>query len=112
MTKVNFFEEEERLRGFRIRNHTNYAVHGEDIVCAAVSALAQTAVLGLQKVVGIKCSLILEEAYLSCILPTDLPEKQEAEAQIILKVLYEGLIAIEKEYGKYLRVKGVRCSEN
>jgi uncharacterized protein YsxB (DUF464 family) len=30
--------------------HANYAEHGKDIVCAAVSAIMQTALLGLQAV--------------------------------------------------------------
>jgi uncharacterized protein YsxB (DUF464 family) len=28
--------------------HANYAPHGQDIVCASISAILQTAVLGLQ----------------------------------------------------------------
>ncbi|AMA72768.1 ribosomal protein [Aneurinibacillus sp. XH2] len=30
--------------------HANYAEHGKDIVCAAVSAIMQTALLGLQAI--------------------------------------------------------------
>ncbi|HHY09973.1 MAG TPA: ribosomal-processing cysteine protease Prp [Firmicutes bacterium] len=113
MTEIEFFAgQNQQLRGFRIKNHTGYADKGEDIVCAAVSALGQTAVLGLRKVVGLECSLTLKEAYLSCILPDDLPDEKQAAAQLILKVLYEGLNAIEEEYGRYVRVKGVRYNEN
>lgn len=30
--------------------HANYAPHGQDIVCASVSAILQTAVLGLEAI--------------------------------------------------------------
>lgn len=34
--------------GLFIRGHANYAKKGEDIVCAAVSAIGQTAAIGVQ----------------------------------------------------------------
>jgi uncharacterized protein YsxB (DUF464 family) len=33
-----------------VKGHANYAEHGKDIVCAAVSAIMQTALLGLHSV--------------------------------------------------------------
>jgi uncharacterized protein YsxB (DUF464 family) len=33
-----------------VKGHAGYAPHGQDIVCAAVSAILQTAVLGLESV--------------------------------------------------------------
>lgn len=34
----------------KVEGHANYAPHGQDIVCAGVSAILQTAVLGLQAI--------------------------------------------------------------
>jgi uncharacterized protein YsxB (DUF464 family) len=33
-----------------VKGHAGYAPHGQDIVCAAVSAIVQTAVLGLESI--------------------------------------------------------------
>lgn len=33
-----------------VKGHAGYAPHGQDIVCAAVSAILQTAVLGLESI--------------------------------------------------------------
>lgn len=33
-----------------VKGHAGYAPHGRDIVCAAVSAILQTAVLGLESI--------------------------------------------------------------
>lgn len=33
-----------------VKGHSGYAPHGQDIVCAAVSAILQTAVLGLESI--------------------------------------------------------------
>ena len=45
MTRVEAFFADEKLLGLRIQGHTGFAPQGEDLVCAAVSAIAQTAIL-------------------------------------------------------------------
>ena len=42
-------DKEYRYTGFTISGHADYAEEGSDIVCAAVSALSQTALLGLME---------------------------------------------------------------
>lgn len=112
MTEVKFFRNEAGLRGFLVKDHTGYAPHGQDIVCAAISALAQTTLLGLKKIVGLEPEVELADGYLYCLIPDDLIPKREKQAQLILKVLYEGIIAISEEYSRYVSVKEVRCGEN
>ena len=41
-----------RLCGFIVEGHADYAEEGSDIVCAAVSALTQTALLGIIRYAG------------------------------------------------------------
>ena len=38
--------------------HTGYGVEGEDVVCAALSSIVQTAVLGLMGVAGLNVNLM------------------------------------------------------
>lgn len=40
--------------GLSVRGHADYAVKGADIVCAAVSAIAQTAYIGVQRFADIE----------------------------------------------------------
>ena len=48
MTSIRFSRDKSgRLSGFTVVGHTGYAPEGEDIVCAGVSALSQTAVNAL-----------------------------------------------------------------
>ncbi len=39
MTKVTFYQKSGKINGFTARDHSGYAEEGQDIVCAAVSAL-------------------------------------------------------------------------
>ena len=48
MIKVRIFKEStDRIVGFEVAGHSGTAAHGQDIVCAGVSSLTQTALLGL-----------------------------------------------------------------
>ena len=49
MTTAEFHTEGRRITGFTVRGHSGYAPEGEDIVCAAVSAITQTAMMGLKR---------------------------------------------------------------
>lgn len=40
------------LCGYTVEGHADWGEHGSDIVCAAVSAIAQTTLFGLQEVLG------------------------------------------------------------
>ena len=108
MTNVVFLMSNEGIRGFRITDHTGDADHGQDIVCAAISALGQTAVMGLQDVVGVDCSVEIRDAFLCCELPKKLTNEKWSESQVLLQTLMKGLTAIQAEYPDYLRIREVQ----
>ncbi len=50
MIKVKIFKEPtDRIVGFEVAGHSGTAERGQDIVCAGVSSLTQTALLGLER---------------------------------------------------------------
>jgi uncharacterized protein YsxB (DUF464 family) len=95
MTTVRFLVQDGRLYGFRASGHAGYANSGEDIVCAAVSALTQTALLGLGEVlkVPVEWSADEEKGALSALI-------QEATegTEIVLRTLEAGLTNIAEQY--------------
>lgn len=52
------------IEGFCVLGHANTAPHGHDIVCAGVSALTQTAVIGLERYLGHQVSLDIADGKL------------------------------------------------
>ena len=89
------------LTGYRAEGHTGYAEAGEDIVCAAVSALN-----GLKNVLKAPVMFDIDDA--AAILEARLtPEASEAQvqaAQLLLQTLLEGLQAIERSYPRNVRI--------
>jgi uncharacterized protein YsxB (DUF464 family) len=53
LLEITFFRDGEgRFAGFAARGHADFAEYGQDIVCAAVSAILQAARLGLEHYAG------------------------------------------------------------
>lgn len=104
-----------RVIFFQVTGHAEYAEFGKDVVCGAVSALAQTAILGLEEVAGISPEVEINEGSLICMLSAG--EAANDRGQAILETVILGLKEIEQDYGDYLRVieqtgeDGRRCRE-
>ncbi|HKM17989.1 MAG TPA: ribosomal-processing cysteine protease Prp [Limnochordia bacterium] len=108
MTRIEIFTAGKDIVGFAAAGHSGFAQYGEDIVCAAVSVLTQTAVIGLQEVLGAGAAVEISEGLLKCTLPPGLPEAVWQQSQLILKVMYAGLKAVFQEYGaEYLEIEEV-----
>lgn len=106
MTSVEIVRDAEgKICEFRSRGHTGYAEEGRDLVCAGVSAIVQTAVLGLEEYLKLKPKVEQEKGYLSCQLERDIFLNREIDA--ILETMVLGLRAIEREHPEYLKVEEV-----
>ncbi|AIS52106.1 putative ribosomal protein [Thermoanaerobacter kivui] len=94
---------------FSIVGHAGYDEYGKDIVCSAVSAISQTAILGLEALKTVK----IKKKIKSGDLWVEIIEKGFLEDNIRLKAILDtmvlGLKDIEKDYGKYLKVVDRRC---
>lgn len=94
-----------RILGFRSTGHAGYGDYGHDIVCAAVSAITQTTVLGLLEHVGAEAAVTQAPGRLECMLAED---EQSAEAvQALLATMALGLREVERQYPKHVRVRDV-----
>ncbi len=90
---------------FRIRGHALTAPKGEDIVCAAVSALGINTVNSLDKLLNLALEVEMEDGHLYCRI-LEVPQSSKAQAFILLQSLILGLKAIATEYPKSIRVSG------
>ncbi len=105
MTRVRFHRDGRGLlRGFTAIGHTGSAPQGEDIVCAGVSALTQTAVNALEGVAGIVPIVRTGDGMLRVRLPGGLNARQSHDAQVILRTVRQGLGDIAKVYPQYVTI--------
>ncbi|MFH1454499.1 MAG: ribosomal-processing cysteine protease Prp [Armatimonadota bacterium] len=104
MLEITFFKRT-YLYGFEASGHASFAVEGEDIVCAAASALLQSTLLGLKKILKISGRTKIKKGYLLFILNEGLSQVKIEKSQLLLETLYESLKEIKKQYPKYIKIK-------
>ena len=100
MTKVVFYEKDEMLTGFLIKDHSGYDEEGYDIVCASVSSAAYLTANTLTEIVGAKADIKVEEAHFRFILKDKLEE-----AQAHLEGLRLHLESLAGDYDEYITCK-------
>ena len=87
--------------------HTGYGVEGEDVVCAALSSIVQTALLGLLQVVGVRVDYKTDEkrGYLKMTLPEDMDRKMRRECDIVLDTMLLGVADLNQGYSDFVNLE-------
>ncbi len=101
MTRVEAFFADEKLLGLRIQGHTGFAPQGEDLVCAAVSAIAQTAILGL-RAFALDADILQDEE--RALIDIGLSREKSDRAQAILQTALLGLEDLAAGMPQYVQV--------
>lgn len=105
MIKIVIFKAQKgKIIGFKISGHSGYGTHGNDIVCSAVSALGQTALLGLLKVAEVEVDYKVDEGYLTCSITDFKSDRKSILCEGILETMYEGFKNIEESYKKHIDI--------
>lgn len=107
MIDIRFSYDNEAIISVEMSGHAESGAYGQDIVCAAVSALSIGTVNSLIELADISLDVVSADeqgGYLKFSLPDQLDYKQMETAQILLSSLYLSLRQTENEYGEYLQI--------
>ncbi|MBO4384746.1 MAG: ribosomal-processing cysteine protease Prp [Clostridia bacterium] len=104
MTRITVRYSEGRPIGFTAKGHSGYADKGEDIVCAAVSALTQTAYLGVTELAHAAVDAEQKDGELRLMLRPEITGEEREKAELILETMLLGLRSIEEKYSDYLKI--------
>ena len=104
MTRCEFFTEGDRINGFSISGHSGYAEAGQDIVCAAISAVVTMAEATINEVCGAKAKVRVkdEQARITLTLPVSCDEEETVQA--ILAGMMITLCGMRDDYPDYIEV--------
>ena len=115
MIKIKLFSDPlGNIVQYDIKGHANFAPHGEDIVCAAISVLSQTTLMGLVEVIKLKDKEVFYKidentGYLNVRLK-EIQDKQDVkDAQILLQTFKLGIESIQDTYPENLKIEYRRC---
>ncbi|MPN12013.1 hypothetical protein SDC9_159323 [bioreactor metagenome] len=101
MITIDIFRNQaQAIDGFSVKGHADTAPHGQDIVCAAVSALTQTSILGIERYLGREIELDIKSGNLKLelLLPPD------SLTSAILETMLLGLTEIAKQHSRSVRI--------
>ena len=103
MIEVEIYEERDgRISAFSVHGHSGTAPKGRDIVCAGVSALAQTALLGLGRHLHREIDYHIDP---SGDLRMKLREAPDDLSEAILRAMRLGLAEIARAYPDAVQVR-------
>ena len=104
MTRCEFFTDNDRITGFSVSGHSGYAEAGQDIVCAAISAVVTMAETTINDVCGAKAKVRVKEqdARITLTLPTSCEEEESIQA--VLAGMLITLCSMRDDYPDYIEV--------
>lgn len=110
MINTSIYILEDRILGYEIKGHSNYGKYGEDIVCAAVSILAQNTVNSILEISKLREEdyklEIDNDGFLKFILNESLLESEEYNTiEALLRSLEIGIKSISENYPKNVKIE-------
>jgi len=105
MTTVTIWRDQQKsITAFCAAGHSDDASEsGQDIYCAAISAIVQTACIGLSDYIGAELKLAIEDGWLRCEF-ADPQFSQSEGCKAILETMLLGLRSFMTEYPGYLEI--------
>ena len=96
--------EDDRITGFSVSGHSGYAEAGQDIICAAISAVVTMAEATINDVCGAKAKVRVkeEDARVTLTLPASCDEEESIQAVLAGMLLY--LCSLRDEYPDHIEV--------
>ncbi|MCI8435528.1 MAG: ribosomal-processing cysteine protease Prp [Clostridia bacterium] len=107
MTTVEVVRRDGHIVRVTSDGHTDYGEEGEDIVCAALSSVIQTAALGLFRVAGIKAVTLDRDdraARFSMELG-DMSARDRRAADLILDTMLCGIADLHEGFSKFIKLE-------
>ena len=96
---MKLIEASVRRGGITVKGHANYAVSGSDIVCAGVTALAQTLIKSIKDLTDDKIEYVISPGRVD-IKYGNLSEKSKT----LVDSFFIGICMIAEEFPEYVRI--------
>jgi len=103
MIKIKFKRKSGKMLSFVTKGHAGFDEYNRDIVCSSVSAITQTAIIGVTEVLKINAMYSAEDGLIALELGNQSAEDID-RCQVIMESTLLGLKSMENSYGDYIKV--------
>lgn len=107
MIRATFYRKNNLIYKFEILGHADYAKHGEDIVCSAVTILVINTINAIEAFTDTHFICEADQVNggdIVLTLPSVESDKTDHDAILLINTMYLGLKDIEENYGKYITI--------
>lgn len=108
MIKITIVRDQAPERGitaFKVDGHADYAAHGEDIVCAGVSAVTFGTVNAIEALTGCKLDITMQDSgFIEAKLPRIQTGHTHEQVRLLLESMVVMLDTIKQSYGDYVTI--------
>lgn len=107
MTDITIYKKAGRVVKVECSGHTGYGEEGEDIVCAALSSVVQTALLGLLVVAKVKVDYHRDDkkGILTFALPDNLGDDKKHDAAVIMDTMLCGISDLREGFSDFINLE-------
>ncbi|WP_251574896.1 ribosomal-processing cysteine protease Prp [Limosilactobacillus agrestimuris] len=104
MIRVSFnFNSDHQITAFQMKGHADAGPYGQDIVCAAVSALSISTINALERVAKAPAAVNSDDNNGGFLKVTDISLAHDA--QVIMQTFFNGMCDITESYPQNIEVK-------
>ncbi len=100
MTKIKVFRKDGHIMALEVKGHTGFEEEGKDVVCAGVSVLTQSALLGLKEVAKVETESSIGDGYLFFKIA-----EHNVESDAILNTTYLALKDLASGYKRHIKME-------
>ncbi len=105
MITIKVRSRNEDINTIRVIGHAGYAANGEDIICAAVSALAISLLNALEEVAQAVIEKRIDEGDIFIKVPPQQDEQRHRAAQVLLRSFFLSAENLARENPRYVKVE-------
>ena len=104
MTNIIFNRKNGKIIRFKISGHTGKAEFGKDILCSAISSVAQSALVGITEILNIEPLILkVDDGYLEFELKQE--NFEDSSVQLLLETCLKSLKEIVRNDKKYVKLE-------
>lgn len=110
MTDITIITKDGHFFSIECEGHTGSAVAGEDTVCAGISSIVQTALLGVIQVAGINIDYEIDEnrGYLSFAVPEHINGESKIKALAICDTMVLGIKDLYEQFSDFIYLEVIQ----
>lgn len=92
-----------------VSGHAGSDVKGKDVVCAAVSALSQTLILSINRLLKVEQSVKIENGLLTSTVQPVADTGEENKLKLLIESFLIGILEIQREYPERVKIEKDVC---